>query len=100
VFDKLSFRMAVAKSSDIGMIRVAQRIGRDNMSRTCATLASARPPASTSPANRPGSCVRQQVERHLPGLALVRPGGRGHRPADDHGRGSVANGGYLMKPLS
>ncbi len=29
----------------------------------------------------------QQVERHLPGLAVLRPGGRGHRPADDHGRG-------------
>ena len=28
VFDKLSFRMAVARSSDVGMIRVAQRIGR------------------------------------------------------------------------
>ena len=27
-----------------------------------------------------------QVERHLPGLALLRPGGGGHRAADGHGR--------------
>src|SRR5262249_58956675 len=32
-FDKLTFKDAVAKSSDIGMIRVAQRVGRENFSR-------------------------------------------------------------------
>ena len=33
VFDKLTFAQAVAKSSDIGMIRVAQRLGREQFAR-------------------------------------------------------------------
>ena len=33
VFDRLSFTQTVARSSDIGMIRVAQRLGRENFAR-------------------------------------------------------------------
>ena len=33
VFDQLTFREVMAKSSDVGVARVAQRLGRDNFSR-------------------------------------------------------------------
>src|SRR6185369_6362790 len=33
VFDQLSFRNVIAKSSDVGVTRVAQRLGKDNFNR-------------------------------------------------------------------
>ncbi len=100
VFERLSFTEAVTRSSDIGMIRVAQRLGRENFARYVRDF---------------GFGVPSGIE--LPGesAGLVRPAPRWSAlslPSLSFGQeigvtalqitmaaGAVANGGYLMKPL-
>lgn len=100
VFERLSFTEAVARSSDIGMIRVAQRLGRENFARYVRDF---------------GFGVPSGIE--LPGesAGLVRPTPRWSAlslPSLSFGQeigvtalqitmaaAAVANGGYLMKPL-
>ena len=99
VFDSLSFRDVMAKSSDVGVARVAQRLGRDNFSRYIRHF---------------GFGTATGVE--LPGESggLLRPPNRWSAlslPTLSFGQeigvtalqmtaavAAVANGGYLMKP--
>ena len=100
VFERLTFTEAVARSSDIGMIRVAQRLGRENFARYVRDF---------------GFGVPSGIE--LPGesAGLVRPTPRWSAlslPSLSFGQeigvtalqitmaaAAVANGGHLMKPL-
>jgi cell division protein FtsI (penicillin-binding protein 3) len=100
VFDRLTFTQAVTKSSDIGMIRVAQRLGRDNFARYVRDF---------------GFGAATGVD--LPGesAGLFRPLGRWSAlslPSLSFGQevgvtglqitmaaAAIANGGYLMKPI-
>ncbi len=100
VFDRLSFAQAVAKSSDIGMIRVAQRLGRDNFARYVRDFGFGTPTGVELPGESGG---------------LFRPPGRWSAlslPSLSFGQeigvtalqmtmaaAAVANGGYLMKPI-
>ena len=100
VFDQLSFTQAVARSSDIGMIRVAQRLGRDNFARYVRDFGF----GATSGIDLPGESA-----------GLFRPTGRWSAlslPSLSFGQeigvtalqitmaaAAVANGGYLMKPF-
>jgi cell division protein FtsI (penicillin-binding protein 3) len=100
IFDHLSFTQAVTHSSDIGMIRVAQRLGRENFARYVRDF---------------GFGAATGVE--LPGesAGLFRPTARWSAlslPTLSFGQeigvtalqitmaaAAVANGGYLMKPI-
>ena len=79
---------SIAHSSDIGMIRVAQRLGREQLRALRARLRlRRRRPGSSCPASRRASCGRPPtLERALARLALLRPGDRRHRAADGDGR--------------
>jgi cell division protein FtsI (penicillin-binding protein 3) len=99
VFDQLSFRDVIAKSSDVGVVRVAQRLGRENFNRYLTDF---------------GFGVATGVD--LPGesAGLLRPPTRWSAlslPSLSFGQEigvtalqmttavcAVANGGYLMKP--
>jgi len=100
VFDRLSFRAAVAHSSDIGMIRVAQRVGRENFNRYMrefgfGAVTGVELPGESSGLLRPTSrwsalslaslSFGQEVGVTAMQLAMA--------------AAVVANGGYLMKPL-
>jgi cell division protein FtsI (penicillin-binding protein 3) len=58
VFDSLTFRDVMAKSSDVGVAAVAQRLGRDNFSRYMRHFGFGGPPAWSCPASRAASCAR------------------------------------------
>jgi cell division protein FtsI (penicillin-binding protein 3) len=99
VFDKLSFRMAVAKSSDIGMIRVAQRIGRDNFSRYMRDFGF----GATTGVELPGESsglLRPVGKWSALSLASLSFGQEIGVTALQMtmAAAAVANGGYLMKP--
>jgi len=99
-FDRLTFREAVAKSSDIGMIRVGQRVGRDNFDRYVRAFGFGeptgvelpgesggllKPPSKWSALTLPSMSFGQEVG--VTALQMAMAGA------------AVANGGYLMKPL-
>jgi cell division protein FtsI (penicillin-binding protein 3) len=100
VFDKLSFRMAVAKSSDIGMIRVAQRLGRDNMSRYMRDFGFGAPTGIDLPGESAG-LLRPLSKWSAISLASLSFGQEVGVTALQMtmAAAAVANGGYLMKPL-
>lgn len=100
VFDKLSFKEAVVRSSDIGMIRVAQRLGRENFNRYVRDFGFGaptgvdlpgessgilRPPSRWSALSLPSMSFGQEVGVTAIQMAMA--------------AAAVANGGYLMKPL-
>jgi cell division protein FtsI (penicillin-binding protein 3) len=100
VFDKLSFKDAVAKSSDIGMIRVAQRVGRENFNRYLRDFGFGtttgvdlpgessgllRPPSKWSAISLASLSFGQEVGVTALQMAMA--------------AGAVANGGHLMRPL-
>ena len=87
VFDQLSFRDVIAKSSDVGVVRVAQRLGRENFNRYLTRLR-VRGRDRRRPARRVGgpAAAAAALERAVAGLALLRPGDRRHRAADGGGR--------------
>jgi cell division protein FtsI (penicillin-binding protein 3) len=100
VFDNLTFAQAVAKSSDIGMIRVAQRLGRENFYRYERAFGFGEPtgidlPGETGGILRPTSrwsalslpSMSFGQEIGVTGLQLVMAAA------------AIANGGYLMKPI-
>ena len=88
VFDQLTFRDVIAKSSDVGVIRVAQRLGRESFSRYMRDFGFGAPTGVDLPGESRGPAPPHlALERALPGLPLLRPGGRRHRAADDRGRG-------------
>ncbi len=100
VFDRLTFRMAVARSSDIGMIRVAQRLGQKTFYRYIRdfgfgaptgielpgeSVGLLRPTEKWSALSLPSMSFGQEVGVTALQMALA--------------TAAVANGGYLMKPL-
>jgi cell division protein FtsI (penicillin-binding protein 3) len=100
VFDQLRFRDVIAKSSDIGMIRVAQRLGRESFNRYVRDFGFGaptgidlpgeaggllRPPAKWSALSLPSMSFGQEVGVTAVQMAMA--------------VGAIANGGYLMKPL-
>ena len=99
VFDKLSFRMAVAKSSDIGMIRVAQRIGRDNFNRYMRDFGFGVPTGVELPGESSG-LLRPVSKWSAISLASLSFGQEVGVTALQMtmAAAAVANGGYLMKP--
>ena len=100
VFDKLTFKDAVVHSSDIGMIRVGQRVGRESFNRYMRDFGFGAPTGVDLPGESSG---------------LLRPTGKWSAlslPSMSFGQevgvtalqmamaaGAVANGGYLMKPF-
>jgi cell division protein FtsI (penicillin-binding protein 3) len=100
VFDNLTFAQAVAKSSDIGMIRVAQRLGRENFYRYERAFGFGEPtgidlPGETGGILRPTS---RWSALSLPSMSFGQEiGVTGLQLA--MAAAAVANGGYLMKPI-
>jgi cell division protein FtsI (penicillin-binding protein 3) len=99
VFDQLSFRDVMAKSSDVGVIRVAQRLGRENFNRYLTDFGFGvatgvdlpgesagllRPPTRWSALSLPSLSFGQEI-----GVTALQM---------TTAVAAVANGGYLMKP--
>jgi cell division protein FtsI (penicillin-binding protein 3) len=100
VFDTLTFAEAVAKSSDVGMIRVAQRLGRDNFARYVRDFGFGsatgvdlpgesagllRPTTRWSALSLPSMSFGQEIG--VTGMQIVTAAA------------AIANGGYLMRPM-
>ncbi len=100
VFDKLSFRDAVARSSDIGMIRVAQRVGRENFSRYMRDFGFGAPTGIDLPGESAGLLrpTAKWSALSLPSLSFGQEVGVTALQMA-MAAAAVANGGYLMKPL-
>ena len=100
VFDKLTFREAVTKSSDIGMIRVAQRLGRDNFNRYMREFGFGGPTGIDLPGESSG-LLRPPSKWSAISLASLSFGQEVGVTALQMtmAAAAVANGGYLMKPL-
>jgi cell division protein FtsI (penicillin-binding protein 3) len=99
VFDRLTFRMAVARSSDIGMIRVAQRIGRDNFERYMRDFGFGTPTGVDLPGESSG-LLRPVSRWSAVSLASLSFGQEVGVTALQMtmAAAALANGGYLMKP--
>ncbi len=100
VFDHLTFAQAVAKSSDIGMIRVAQRLGRDNFARYVRDFGFGAPTGVELPGES-GGLFRPTARwsaLSLPSLSFGQEIGVTALQIT-MATAAVANGGYLMKPI-
>jgi cell division protein FtsI (penicillin-binding protein 3) len=99
-FDRLTFAQAVTLSSDVGMIRVAQRLGRENFARYVRDFGFGattgvdlpgesagllRPTARWSALSLPSLSFGQEIG--VTGLQITMAAA------------AIANGGYLMKPV-
>ena len=99
VFDQLSFRDVIAKSSDVGVARVAQRLGRENFNRYMREFGFGavtgvelpgesggllRPPNRWSALSLPTLAFGQEIGVTALQMTVA--------------VAAVANGGYLMKP--
>ncbi len=100
VFDRLSFRDVIAKSSDVGVIRVAQRLGRENMARYAHDFGFGAATGVELPGESPG-LLRPTSKWSALSLASISFGQEIGVTALQMALaiGAVANGGYLMKPL-
>jgi cell division protein FtsI (penicillin-binding protein 3) len=100
VFDRLSFRDVIAKSSDIGVIRVAQRLGRENMARYARDFGFGALTGVELPGESPG-LLRPTSKWSALSLASMSFGQEIGVTALQMALavGAVANGGYLMKPI-
>ncbi len=99
-FDRLSFREAVARSSDIGMIRVAHRLGRENFYRYVRAFGFGEPTGVDLPGESGGLLKppARWSELSLPSMSFGQE--VGVTPLQMvMAAAAVANGGYLMKPL-
>jgi cell division protein FtsI (penicillin-binding protein 3) len=99
VFDQLTFRDVIAKSSDIGVIRVAQRLGRESFNRYMrafgfGTATGVELPGESSGLLRPPS---RWSALSLASLSFGQEVGVTALQITS-AVGAVANGGYLMKP--
>jgi cell division protein FtsI (penicillin-binding protein 3) len=100
VFDTLTFAQAVERSSDVGMIRVAQRLGRDNFARYVrdfgfGTATGVDLPGESAGLLRPTS---RWSALSLPSMSFGQEiGVTGMQIA--MAAAAVANGGYLMRPI-
>jgi len=100
VFDKLTFKEAVVRSSDVGMIRVAQRLGRANFDRYVRSFGFGSPtgvdlPGESSGLLRPTS---RWSALSLPSMSFGQEIGVTALQMA-MGAAAVANGGYLMRPI-
>jgi cell division protein FtsI (penicillin-binding protein 3) len=100
VFERLSFTEAVTRSSDIGMIRVAQRLGRDNFARYVRDFGFGVPSGIELPGESAGLVrpTQRWSALSLPSLSFGQEIGVTALQIT-LAAGAVANGGYLMKPL-
>jgi cell division protein FtsI (penicillin-binding protein 3) len=100
VFSQLTMAQAVWKSSDIGLIRVAQRLGRDNFERYVRSFGFGVPTGVDLPAESPGQLRAQSrwSALSLPSMSFGQEiGVTGLQMT--MAAAAVANGGYLMKPI-
>jgi cell division protein FtsI (penicillin-binding protein 3) len=100
VFHQLTFRDVIAHSSDIGMIRVAQRLGRENLNRHIRDFGF----GSTTGVELPGESsglLRPPSRWSALSLASLSFGQEVGVTALQltAAMAAVANGGYLMKPM-
>jgi cell division protein FtsI (penicillin-binding protein 3) len=100
VFDQLTFRDVIAKSSDVGVIRVAQRLGRESFNRYMrafgfGTATGVELPGESSGLLRPPS---RWSALSLASLSFGQEIGVTALQITA-AVGAVANGGYLMKPF-
>ena len=100
VFDHLSFADAVAHSSDIGMIRVAQRLGRDNFARYVRDFGFGAPSGIELPGESAGLFrpTPRWSALSLPSLSFGQEIGVTALQIT-MAAATVANGGYLMRPF-
>jgi cell division protein FtsI (penicillin-binding protein 3) len=100
VFDRLSFTQAVARSSDIGMIRVAQRLGRENFARYVRDFGFGTPSGIELPGESAGLVrpTSRWSALSLPSLSFGQEIGVTALQIT-MATAAVANGGYLMKPF-
>ena len=100
VFDRLSFTEAVAHSSDIGMIRVAQRLGRENFARYVRDFGFGAPSGIELPGESAGLFrpTPRWSALSLPTLSFGQEIGVTALQIT-MAAAAVANGGYLMKPF-
>ncbi|HXK12502.1 MAG TPA: penicillin-binding transpeptidase domain-containing protein [Vicinamibacteria bacterium] len=100
VFDRLTFAQAVTKSSDIGMIRVAQRLGRDNFVRYVRSFGFGAPTGVDLPGESAGLLrpVARWSALSLPSMSFGQEIGVTALQIT-MAAAAVANGGYLMKPI-
>jgi cell division protein FtsI (penicillin-binding protein 3) len=99
VFDSLTFRDVMAKSSDVGVARVAQRLGRDNFNRYIRHFGFGAPTGVELPGES-GGLLRppnRWSALSLPTLAFGQEIGVTALQMTA-AVAAVANGGYLMKP--
>ena len=99
-FDRLSFREVIARSSDVGVIRVAQRLGRENLSRYAQAFGFGTRTGVALPGESTG-ILRSTSEWSAVSLASISFGQEIAVTALQMtaATAAVANGGYLMKPL-
>jgi cell division protein FtsI (penicillin-binding protein 3) len=99
VFDALTFRDVMAKSSDVGVARVAQRLGRDNFSRYIRHFGFGSPTGVELPGESGGllRAPNRWSALSLPTLSFGQEIGVTALQMTA-AVAAVANGGYLMKP--
>ncbi|HET7746638.1 MAG TPA: penicillin-binding transpeptidase domain-containing protein, partial [Vicinamibacteria bacterium] len=98
-YDLLSFRDVIAKSSDIGVIRVAQRLGREQFNRYMREFGFGATTGIELPGESPG-LLRPTPRWSALSLASLSFGQEVGVTAIQMAAamGAVANGGYVMKP--
>jgi cell division protein FtsI (penicillin-binding protein 3) len=100
IFDRLTFTQAVEKSSDVGMIRVGQRLGRENFARYVHAFGFGEPTGIELPGESGGLFrpISRWSARSLPSLAFGQEIGVTGLQIT-MAAAAIANGGYLMKPI-
>jgi cell division protein FtsI (penicillin-binding protein 3) len=98
--DRLPFRDVIAKSSDVGVVRVAQRLGRENLDRYVRAFGFGAPTGVGLPGES-GGLLRPLSKWSPLSLASISFGQEVGVTALQMATAvaAVANGGYLMKPL-
>lgn len=100
IFDQITFRDVIAHSSDIGVIRVAQRLGQERFQRYVKTFGFGEPTGIELPGESSG-LLRPAERWSAVSMASMSFGQEIGVTALQMAAavGAVANGGYLMKPL-
>jgi len=100
VFFNLSFRDVIARSSDVGVIRVAQRVGRESFQRYLRAFGFGQPTRVDLPGESAGLLrpTSKWSALSLPTLSFGQEVGVTALQLAS-ALSAVANGGYLMRPL-